>query len=196
MRSLESQVTELARRLERLESGSGRGSARRARAPAKPAADDLWFLQQLRSRRGSRYRAKGMHGAVAYAGAVSLEDRERLWITEHPLPELMALEPDRLARALAALGHPTRLTLVRALMQEPRGSRELQEALGISSPGQLYHHLKELLAVGLVRQTGRGHYEVADRQIVPLLAVLAAVSDLVDSTIGLPDLDGPPGTED
>lgn len=195
VRSLESQVAELARRIERLESESGRGSRRRTRPPVKPAADDLSLLQRLRSRRGRRYRAKGARGAVAYAGAASFGNRECLWIMEHALPELVALEPNRLARALAALGHPSRLILLRALMRKPRGSQELQEVLGISSPGQLYHHLKELLSTGLVRQTGRSQYEIADRQIVPLLAVLAAVSDLVDSTIVAPHLDELPGTE-
>lgn len=174
MQSLESQVAELARRLERVEAGGG-GDARPVQAP-RDRDDDLSILDRLRSRPG---------GAVAYAGAAKLGERECLWIKEHTVPDVVELEPDALARVLAALGHPSRLTLLRALAEAPRGSQQLQEALGVSSPGQLYHHLKELVATGLVRQVRRSHYEVADHQVVPLLTILAAVSDLVASTPAL-----------
>ena len=171
MQSLESQVAELGRRLERVETG-GSGDAHPAQAPGA-RSDDLSLLERLRTRPG---------GAIAYAGAAKLGDRDCLWIMEHAVPDVLELDPDTLARVLAALGHPARLALLRALAEAPRSSQQLQEALGVSSPGQLYHHLKELLATGLVRQVRRSHYEVADHQVVPLLTVLAAVSDLVAST--------------
>jgi DNA-binding transcriptional ArsR family regulator len=171
MQSLESHVAELAGRLARLETGTGGDVPRGPRAPRDGA--DLSFLERLRTRPG---------GAIAYAGAAPLGGRDCLWIKEHAVPDVVELDPDRLARALGALGHPARLILLRALAEAPRSSQQLQEALGVSSPGQLYHHLKELLATGLVSQTRRSHYEVADHQVVPLLTVLAATSDLVAST--------------
>jgi DNA-binding transcriptional ArsR family regulator len=171
--ALEAQLATLARRVERLEGGRAREHA------SEPAATDLSFLEQLRSRRGSRYRAADARGAIAYAGAAGFGDRESLWIREHAVPEILALEPERLVRAFGALGHPARLVLLRALLARPHSSSELQGVLGVSSPGPLYHHLKELLATGLVTQTGRSQYEVAVHHVVPLLAVLAAVSDLV-----------------
>ena len=172
--ALESQLATLARRVERLEGVRSREHV------SEPAGTDLSFLEQLRGRRGSRYRAKDARGAVAYAGAAGFGDRESLWIREHAVPEVLALEPERLVRAFGALAHPARLLLLRALLARPQSSSELQDVLGVSSPGQLYHHLKELLATGLVTQTGRSQYEIAVHRVVPLLAVLAAVSDLVD----------------
>ena len=172
MQSLESQLAELARRLDRVEAGGDAGDALAPRPP-RDRDHDLSLLERLRTRPG---------GAIAYAGAATLGDRDRLWIKEHAVPDIVELEPDGLARVLAALGHPARLTLLRALAEAPRSSQQLQEALGVSSPGQLYHHLKELLATGLVRQVRRSHYEVADHQVVPLLTVFAAASDLVAST--------------
>jgi DNA-binding transcriptional ArsR family regulator len=179
VRSLERRLAELARRVDRLEAGVPRESP--VPPASEPTAADLSIVEQLRTRRGSRYRAPDMRGALIYAGAATLGDRESLWVKEHPLPEIIELEPDRLAAPLSALGHPSRLILLRALVREPRSSARLQEILGVSSPGQLYHHLKDLVATGLVRQTARGQYEVSDRQVIPLLAALAAVSDLVDS---------------
>ncbi len=86
--------------------------------------------------------------------------------------------------------------MVRALLQQPRTSQDLQAILGVSSPGQLYHHLKELLAAGIVTQTSRSHYEIGERQVVPVLAALAAVSDLVDVTSAAPHLQAPAAEED
>lgn len=177
IQSLEAQVLDLARRLERVETGGDAVDGRPPQA-ARPHDDDLALLDRLRARPG---------GAVAYAGAATLGSRDCLWIKEHAVADVVELEPDALARVLAALGHPARLTLLRALAEAPRSSQQLQEALGVSSPGQLYHHLKELLATGLVRQVRRSHYEVADHQVVPLLTVFAAASDLVASTPDPPE---------
>ena len=80
--------------------------------------------------------------------------------------------------------------VVRALVQGAHTSQELQAILGVSSPGQLYHHLKELLAVGIVTQTGRSHYEVAALQVVPLLAILAAAFDLIHRGPAAHEADG------
>ena len=183
---LEARVAALARRLEVLERQNETRPRRRGRGASEAQASDLVLLDQLRMRDGRRYRGRRMRGAVAYGGAVVFGEREYLWMREHPLPELSELEPGRLAHALATLGHPARLILLRALLQQPRTSQELQAILGVPSPGQLYHHLKELLAAGIVTQTRRSLYEVAGRQVVPVLAALAAVSDLVDLTLPEP----------
>ena len=134
-------------------------------------------MDRLAGRRAPRYRGPGVRGAVAYAGAARLGEREVRWIQEHPLPELLAIDPALVARTLAALGHPARLLVVRALLRQPHSSQQLQGVLAGSSPGQLYHHLKDLLAAGLVRQSARSQYEIASHQVVPLLATLAAAAD-------------------
>ncbi len=189
--SLEARLTTLTRRVEKLEREDRRHDPkRRMRGTSEALGSDLSLLEQLRQRRGRRYQTKEMRGAVAYGGAAVFGEREYLWIREHPVPELAELEPDRLAQALATLGHPSRLVLLRAMLQHARTSQELQAMLGVSSPGQLYHHLKELLAAGIVTQTRRSRYEVAARQVVPVLVVLAAAADLVDTTSAAAEVAG------
>jgi DNA-binding transcriptional ArsR family regulator len=189
--ALDERVAKLARRVEQLE----RSPQRRLKRHPDAAATPLALVEHLRTRRTGRYRAKGMHGAIAYGGAVVLGERECLWVREHPLPDIDDIEPSRLAQALAALGHPARLILVRALLKQAHTSQELQALLEVSSPGQLYHHLKELLAAGIVTQARRSHYEVASRQVVPLLALLAAAFDLTDRQGEASGLEAPPQKE-
>jgi DNA-binding transcriptional ArsR family regulator len=100
----------------------------------------------------------------------------------------MEIDPTLVTRTLATLGHPSRLLLLRALLPAPRSSQQLQEVLGVSSPGQLYHHLKDLLAAGLVRQTARSQYEIASHHVIPLLVIFAAATGF---TAGAPDLGAP-----
>lgn len=44
----------------------------------------------------------------------------------------------------------------------------------VGTSGQLYHHLRPLLAAGWLRQAARGRYEVPADRVVPLLVVLSA----------------------
>ena len=97
---------------------------------------------------------------------------------ERGLPPLLATRSDRIAQTLAALGSEQRLTLLRALIAKPRSAQELQAALGATSPGPLYHHLKELVALGLVEQPERSEYRIRARYVVPLLAIVSAALDI------------------
>jgi DNA-binding transcriptional ArsR family regulator len=139
---------------------------------------DLRQLDELRRRDGPRYVRGNLRGAVAYAGSATLGEGEVLWAGEHGLPDIWDLEPAGLARLMAALGHPTRLALVRALLVGARTSQELQAVIGSESAGQLYHHLKDLLSVGVVDQTGRSLYRISASRVVPLLVILAAAGDV------------------
>lgn len=196
-KGLEARLLSLTQRVLRLErlAGEARRGAARSRPVREPLGSDLALVEQLRRRQGPRYGTKQMRGAVAYAGAVQFGEREYLWIREHPLPEIARVEADRVAPLLAALGHPARLVLLRALLAQARTSRELQAILGVSSPGQLYHHLKELLAAGVVVQTRRSRYEVAARRVVPVLATLAAAADMIDGSATAPPAGGGPAEE-
>jgi DNA-binding transcriptional ArsR family regulator len=139
---------------------------------------DMSMAEALQQRAGRPYEDGATRGAVAYAGAVQFADAEYTWQIERPLPGLLALDVTTLVPVLAALGSGPRLVLVRALLECPRSSQELQEALGTASVGQLYHHLKELLAAGIIEQRERSVYRLAARKIVPFLAVLAGAYDL------------------
>jgi hypothetical protein len=171
-------VDETRRRVEALEKRVAALEGRTARRPAT-SASDLAQVEQLRRRSGPRYARAGMRGAVAYAGALRSGGREAAWIKEHGAAELLDADAGGLARVLAALAHPARVTLTRALLAAPRTSQELQSLIGASSAGPLYHHLKGMVAAGLVTQSGRSRYEVPAERAIPLLVVLAAAGDLL-----------------
>jgi DNA gyrase subunit B len=96
---------------------------------------------------------------------------------EHAIPEIVQSEQEAMARILAALGNASRLAIVTELIAQPRSAPELQEKLNIPSTGQLYHHLKELLASGIISQPKRSHYEVSAHKLIPALTILATASD-------------------
>jgi DNA-binding transcriptional ArsR family regulator len=166
---LAARIDALTRRVAALE----RPARARAGPPvtAGPAGDDL--LQVLERRR----LATGDAGSVAYGGSVAIAGREYLWGVERPVAGLVELDPDALAEVLATLAHPQRLRLLLALIAEPRSAAELQEVIGSKSPGPLYHHLRDLLALGVVAQQDR-RYSVPARHVVPLLTALALTIDL------------------
>jgi DNA-binding HxlR family transcriptional regulator len=167
------QVRHLTRRLDALDD-------RRA-APAPPVAragqEDLGLADTLAQRRGEPYERGNQRGAIAYGGGVELDGREYLWQIERPVPGLLALDPDGYTAVLAALAHPHRWRLIVALIEAPRAAAELQKVIGSASPGPLYHHLRELLALGIVAQRDR-HYTVPARHVVPLLTAIALALDL------------------
>ena len=175
VRRMETVLEQISKRLEALE-----GGATRSPTSSVPAISpvDAGVVELLRGRHGGPYEDGKNRGAVLYAGAVSVGDREYLWEMERPVPGLLSLKPEVITPILSALASPQRLQLLRALLLGPKSSHELKEALGVSSAGQLYHHLKELVAAGIVEQRDRTAYQLAARHVVPLLAIMAAALDL------------------
>jgi len=51
----------------------------------------------------------------------------------------------------------------------PTGVREVQRALGLSSPSVAHHHLEKLKELGLVEKDGAGEYRVLEKVSVGLL---------------------------
>ncbi|MDT3439742.1 helix-turn-helix domain-containing protein [Pseudofrankia sp. BMG5.37] len=180
---LEQRVAALERRVERLEAAPVT-SAERQGPDRSTEASSLQLLNRLRERAGvedhggPRTGVGDPSGAVAYAGAVTVDDREYLWAKEHQVRDIVGLDWAAAATTLECLGSPARLTLLAALIRAPRSRAQLQEALGETSSGHLYHHLRELQAARLLVQRRRGEYELATHVLVPLLAIVAAAMDL------------------
>ncbi len=116
---------------------------------------------------------------VVYAGAGPWGGGIVAWEMRRPWDEVRGTTDENAARVLTALANGTRLKIVSELLGGELATGELVERLALPSSGQLFHHLKELLAAGIVHQPVRGTYAIRREHAVPLLAVLAATLDLV-----------------
>ena len=168
-----------AERLERLEALVEQLQQRIETLEADQEATDFSVLQRLQQRRGDQFEHAGLRGSVLYAGAVSGENKRLIWQAERGFPRLVNIENPAAVRILAALGHPIRLEIVQMLLEASATSQDFQARLDSSSTGQLYHHLKELRAAGIVAQASRGEYHLVPQTIIPVLAILAATLDII-----------------
>jgi DNA-binding HxlR family transcriptional regulator len=75
----------------------------------------------------------------------------------------------RRAEVFDALGHPTRIMILKALSEGPQGFADLKKKLGIDSSGHLQHHLGKL--DGLVKTDDYGKYTLSDQGKDALVSV-------------------------
>ena len=163
-------VADLAVRVAALEAG---------RTTAAPIANkDLSIVRSLVSELAAFDEGAVESGTVLYAGAGTAAAGVVAWQMDRSWTELTELEPGPIARLLAALGNAQRVQLVQALIHAPATTAELSGRLDEPSTGQLFHHLKELLAAGVVYQPHRGTYAIRQQHIVPLLTVISCGLDL------------------
>ncbi len=87
---------------------------------------------------------------------------------------VFALPAEGAMRVLAALSSAPRLALYRAALSGPVTSAELMAAAGLNTTGQLYHHLRELVGVGLMMQEGRDRYATVRERIPAARAIFRA----------------------
>ncbi|MBL7260266.1 helix-turn-helix domain-containing protein [Paractinoplanes lichenicola] len=161
----EDRLTALERRVAELED--------RLREPqtAGPGSDPgaFWALEGLLERVGEP-------GAVLITGGVTLPDgRVARWQEGAGTAELLETDWSQQVAALAALGHPARLRLLVRLLTEAGTAHDLMAVEGIGTSGQVYHHLRQLVAAGWLHTVGGGRYEVPVARVVPLLTTLLGV---------------------
>lgn len=149
-------VADLARRVARLE----------AREPQPPKA----VLDSTRDR--------PEQGRVVYSGLGPWADHAVVWQMERAWDEVVDHDPESIARTFAALSSPVRIRLVCALVDGPAPTAALAERVDTGTSGQLFHHLRDLLAAGLVHQPQRGVYALRAQHVLPFLAAMSAVMDL------------------
>lgn len=161
--SLVERLTRLEERVARLE---GAPPAETAGLPAEPGA--LWALTGLKDR-------VPPPGAVLFTGTVDLPTGEHYeWQEGRTAEDLLAADWTQGAAALTALAHPVRLLLLREVLLGTRTTAALGEHEQLGTSGQLYHHLRQLVAAGWLRAESRGEYAVPAERVVPLLALLLA----------------------
>lgn len=179
-------IAALEERMQRLEAEHTAPSA-----PTSPTArrnSPLDFLVALRDRQGSRYERDGNAGAIAYAGAARWGEADYQWCREHSVPELLEADWNKACKIFECLGSPARLLILRQLLHGPKDRHALQEALGGASSGQLYHHLRDLLASGLLVQQKRGTFELAATAVIPTMTAVAIALQLAATPNALSDL--------
>lgn len=123
-------------------------------------------------------------GGIFYSGQYRGEKWRHRWEPQaRPVEQLLALDGDKAAKVLAALGHKQRLDILRSVLKGPLSGSELVERLNMGTTGQLYHHIKALLGADLLVQEERGGmYSLPSHRALPLLLLLAATSDLLDTS--------------
>lgn len=146
------------------------------RLPADPRAqgasatnpERFWALEGLRSRTSDG-------SAVLFTGSVTLApDAKYVWQQQFRVDALMDADWSLASDVLAALGHPVRLVILREILGGIDTVADLGTVEGFGTAGQLYHHLRQLVAAGWLHTAGRGRYEVPAARVVALLVVLAA----------------------
>lgn len=120
-------------------------------------------------------------GAVVFAGAGQVGGDTVSWQRERGWDEVRARVDDTTARVLGALGNIVRLRIVSVLLAGPATTAQLTQRLDQPSSGQLFHHLRELIAAGLVHQPVRGTYAIRHQNVIALLALFSATLDLAAS---------------
>ena len=78
-------------------------------------------------------------------------------------------EDQQRAEIFDALGHPTRILILKALNEEPLGFADLKKKVGIDSSGHLQHHLNKL--DGLIQTDEYGKYRLSEQGREALLIV-------------------------
>ncbi|MEV0297763.1 helix-turn-helix domain-containing protein [Nocardia sp. NPDC050710] len=164
---LAARVAELERRLAVVEAAQ-QGPERTAVTPG----DELWASNQLQEVFAA---ANEPNGGVLFAGSLRLPTGEQYgWQMGFTTDDLLADEGYEAAECLAALGNPVRLRLLQEILAGRRTAAELAGVDGVGTSGQVYHHLRQLAAVGWLHTVGRGRFEVPSGRVVPLMVALAS----------------------
>ncbi|AZK95046.1 MULTISPECIES: ArsR/SmtB family transcription factor [Streptomyces] len=167
---LEQRVAELELRLAALEEREAFSPA--GRPGEDPGQESFWALKGLKEQLAG---LGADTGGVLFTGDVALPTGERYeWQFGLLADVLLDRDWTASADALAALGHPVRLRLLREILGGRRTAAELAELDGLGTSGQIYHHLRQLSSAGWLHTTGRGRYAVPPARTVPLLVALTA----------------------
>jgi len=134
---------------------------------------------------GERFRSQDNDemGTIFYSGQYRGTNPVK-WSPQHrSVAQLLGQDSDKIAKILAALGNKQRLDILTTVMHEPLTGPEIVERLNMGTTGQLYHHTKALLGADLLVQEDRGgKYSLPIHRSLPLLLLLAAASDLLDTS--------------
>ena len=130
----------------------------------------------------------GDTGRITYLGVFASGERQSSWVrNDVSADQLLALISDHTAeKVLACIGSRDRLGILLSILKKPMTVAQLVEECGYNSTGQVYHHLKPLLAADLItedkKNEGKGVYVIQPHRVQGILMLLAGISDMVDPT--------------
>lgn len=126
----------------------------------------------------------GASGLVTYMGVFSSGGRQANWIkNEVNADDLLRAVEDRTPESvLACVGSNERLNILIALLKKPMTVAEIVKKCGFGSTGQAYHHMKPLLAAGIIAEgeegAGKGVYVVRFDKVRGIIMLLAGICEL------------------
>ncbi len=123
-------------------------------------------------------RTGAIDGTLSYAGSIQIGEHPYRFRQTLTVLSIFEAAPELLAPIFAALSSPHRIIILRTLCERVCTAQQLQEVLGMGSSGQLYHHLKELLAAGLITQRERSAYTIDPAKVIPVCVALMVAFSL------------------
>lgn len=125
-------------------------------------------------------------GFVTYLGVYTSGGRQSNWIRNTvPADELLSfIESGVASKVLACIGNANRLAILLEILRGPKTVAMLVEKCGFGSTGQVYHHMKPLLAADVVveDEKQKGVYIIQPHRVQGIIMLLAGISDMVDET--------------
>lgn len=125
-------------------------------------------------------------GAITYIGLYESGGRQSTWIrNEVNTDSLLTLIENKMAeKVLNCIGNSDRLNILLSILKKPMTVAQLVEECGYNSTGQVYHHIKPLIAADLIiediKNTGRGVYVVQPHRVQGIIMLLSGISDMLD----------------
>ncbi len=127
--------------------------------------------------------ASGSTGRITYLGVYASGGRQSTWMrNDVSCDDLLALvENGTAASVLKCVGSQEKLGILLAILRQPRTVAQLVSECGFTSTGQVYHHLKPLIAANIVTEDEkRGQYIIIPHRVQGLVMLLAGICDLTD----------------
>lgn len=129
---------------------------------------------------------KGVSGLVTYLGVYNSSGRQSNWIKKGVYADdlLALIESGVAGKVLACIGNSNRLEMLLEILRGPKTVAALVEKCGFGSTGQVYHHMKPLLAADIVveDEKQKGVYVIQPHKVQGIIMLLAGISDMVDET--------------
>ena len=129
---------------------------------------------------------KGLSGLVTYLGVYNSGGRQSNWIRNSvPADDLLSLiESGVASKVLSCIGNSNRLAILLEILRKPMTVVSLVEKCGFGSTGQVYHHMKPLLAADVIVEDGqrKGVYVIQPHKVQGVIMLLAGISDMVNET--------------